>query len=87
MTDPLVVAAELSERNYPGKCSREIWGPTETIFLSVVIFEVVFDNFGDQFGAMLADPGTSGFPNSLMEGPVALRVSHQSSVAHLGPSL
>ena len=30
MTDPLVVAAELSERNYPGKCSREVWGPSET---------------------------------------------------------
>ena len=35
MTDPLVVAAELSERNYPGKCSREVWGPSEIHFSSV----------------------------------------------------
>ena len=37
MTDPLVVAAELSERNYPGKCSGEVWGPSETHLSSVAI--------------------------------------------------
>ena len=41
MTVPLVAAAEFSERNYPEKCSREVWGPSET-----VVFDVVFDKFG-----------------------------------------
>ena len=54
MTDPLVVAAELSERNYPGKCSREVWGPSETHFSRLWILEVVFGNFDGPFWADIA---------------------------------
>ena len=45
MVDPLVAAAELSEENDPGKCSREVWGPSERYFLGVSSFDMIFMDF------------------------------------------
>ena len=33
MTDPRVAAAELGEEDSPGRCSQEVWGPSESLFL------------------------------------------------------
>ena len=48
-------------------------------------FDIIFDDFDGRFWIMLTQREASRFPDSIPERPTALRGSHESSGALVGP--
>ena len=87
MTASLVATAELSEENHPGKYSREVWGPSESNFSTVLIFVVIKQHIDGPFSRIFGERGAkpSGSPKSILRCPSAVRGIHESAGALLEP--